>query len=326
MPNQSETRMTAQANRLLLTESQVACLIALRHHEGSQPKIAIEAKLDLKKTAAVLRALARLGLAKQGRTKKWHVTALGKTCRVKIVPDRTRRNSGSGPPGPACERLLELLDRPMQGKEIAEKLGITRQRVRQLLVKLHAQGRVAFGDPENPFWIAMRTGDKTPLLSHDQERVLSASPRDYTTNIGKIRIAARMPENKVQRILKQLILRRLVEAFEGSPGNREYRITGAGLEHPQLRLRGRQALAPRLPVESDRIRDVLSTILDAGALRIRDVKDTLGIRSETINALMQYLKRKDLVEKIGDEFNAPYSLTDKGHATLAEMTRRRNAA
>jgi predicted transcriptional regulator len=331
MPNQSEThmtakatRMTAKVNRLLLTESQAACLIALRQREDSQPKIAIEAKLDLKKTAAALRELARLGLAKQGQTKKWHVTAAGKTRRVKTIPDRTRRNSGL--PGPGGKRLLELLDRPMQGKEIVEKLGVTHQRVRQLLIKLHAQGRVAFGDPENPFWIVMRTGDKTPLLSHEEERVLSTIPRDYTTNIGKIRIAAHMLENKVQLILKRLILGRLVEAYEGSQGNREYRITAAGLKHPQRRLPGRQALAPRLPVESDRVRNVLSTILDAGALRIRDVTDTLRIPSETINALMQYLKRKDLVEKIGEEYNAPYSLTDKGHAALAEMTRRRNAA
>jgi hypothetical protein len=40
------------------------------------------------------------------------------------------------------------------------------------------------------------------------------------------------------------------------------------------------------------------------------------------NALMQYLKRKRLVEKTGPEFDAPYSLTDEGRAALAEMTRR----
>jgi predicted transcriptional regulator len=78
----------------------------------------------------------------------------------------------------------------------------------------------------------------------------------------------------------------------------------------------------RLPVESDRVRKVLSTILDSGALRIRDVTDTLRIPRQSINALMQYLKRKHLVEKIGSEFEAPYSLTDKGRAALAEMTRR----
>jgi hypothetical protein len=48
----------------------------------------------------------------------------------------------------------------------------------------------------------------------------------------------------------------------------------------------------------------------------------LRIPRESINALMQYLKRKQLVEKTSQEFSAPYSLTNEGHAALAEMTRR----
>jgi DNA-binding MarR family transcriptional regulator len=62
-----------------------------------------------------------------------------------------------------------------------------------------------------------------------------------------------------------------------------------------------------------------------GALRIRDVADALSVPHQSINALMQYLKRKHLVKKSGQEFNAPYSLTDEGRATLAEMTRRHAA-
>jgi Mn-dependent DtxR family transcriptional regulator len=87
----------------------------------------------------------------------------------------------------------------------------------------------------------------------------------------------------------------------------------------------RRAQAPRLPAESDRIRKVLSAILDSGALRIRDVTDVLRVPHQSINALMQYLKRKHLVEKTGQEFSAPYSLTDEGRAALAEMTRRHAA-
>jgi DNA-binding IclR family transcriptional regulator len=315
--------MTAKARSLLLTESQAACLIALRRRKESQPKIAIEAKLDLKETSTALHALTYLGLAKLSQTKKWHATVRGKTTNFKTVSGRTRRNHGL--PSPSGVRLLELLDRPTKGNEIVEKLGVTHQRVRQLLIKLHAQGRVAFGDPENPFWIVMRTGDKTRLLSHEEERVLSAIPRDYATNATKIRIVARMSEDNVKPILNRLIIRRLVEAFEGLQGNREYRITATGLKHPQRRQSGRQAQAPRLPVESDRVRNVLSAILDAGALRIRDLADILKIPSETTNALMQYLKRKDLVRKFSEQFNAPYTLTDKGHSALAEMTRRHAA-
>ena len=61
------------------------------------------------------------------------------------------------------------------------------------------------------------------------------------------------------------------------------------------------------------------------ALRIRDVTDVLRVPHQSINALIQYLKRKHLVKKTGQEFSAPYALTDEGRAALAEMTRRHAA-
>jgi Mn-dependent DtxR family transcriptional regulator len=315
--------MPPKARNLVLTKSQAACLAALQHRKGFKAEIAILAKLDLLKTAAALRVLMRLGLTRQDRTKAWHTTARAKTCCFETVPDRPRQNTGV--PGPGARRLLEVLDRPMRGREIAEKLGVTYQRVHQLTIRLHAQGRVTFGDPENPSWIVMRTGDKTPFLSRDEERVLSAIPLEYATNATKIRLVARLPENKTQQALERLIASRFVKACEGFQGNQLYRITAAGLRHPQRAQFVRRAQAPRLPVESDRVRKVLSAILDAGALRIRDVTNDLRVPHQSINALMQYLKRKHFVEKVGQEFNAPYSLTDEGRAVLAEMTLRHAA-
>jgi Mn-dependent DtxR family transcriptional regulator len=315
--------MPPKARNLVLTKSQAACLAAFQHRKRSKAEIAILAKLDLLKTAAALRVLMRLGLARQDRTKAWHTTARAKACCFETVPDRPRQNSGV--PGPGARRLLEVLDRPMRGRQIAEKLGVTYQRVHQLTIRLHAQGRVTFGDPQNPSWIVMRTGDKTPFLSRDEERVLSAIPLEYATNATKIRLVARMPENKTQQTLERLIASRFVKACEGFQGNQLYRITAAGLRHPQRAQFVRRAQAPRLPVESDRVRKVLSAILDAGALRIRDVTNDLRVPHQSINALMQYLKRKHFVEKIGQEFNAPYSLTDEGRAVLAEITLRHAA-
>jgi predicted transcriptional regulator len=312
--------MPLKARSLVLTKSQAASLIALRNCKSSKPEIAIHAKLDLVKTATALGTLARLGLAKQDQAKRWHTTTRGKTCRFKTVPDRLRRNSGM--PGSGGRRLLKLLDRPMRRNEIVEQLGISHQRVRQLVIKLYAQGRVTFGDPENPFWIIRRADDRTPFLSRDEEHVLSAIPREYVTNVTKIRLAARMPENKVQKIIEGLIASRFVEEFEGLQSDRVYRLTEAGKNHPQRDQSARRAAVPRLPVESDRVRKVLSTILDSGALRIRDLTHALRIPPKSINALMQYLKRKHLVKKTGPEFDAPYSLTDEGRAALVEMTRR----
>jgi DNA-binding IclR family transcriptional regulator len=312
--------MSRKAQSVVLTNSQAACLIALRNGKVSKPEIAIHGKLDLIKTASALRALARFGLAKQDRVKRWTTTTSGKICRFKTVPNKLRRNTRL--PGPGGRRLLKLLDQPMRGNEIAEKLGISHQRVRQLVIKLYAQGHVSFGDQEKPFWIIRRAADITPLLSRDEEHVLSIIPREHVTNVTKIRLAARMPKNKVRTILKRLVASRFVDESEGLCGGQVYRLSEAGKNHPQRDQSARRATIPRLPVESDRVRRVLSEIFDSGALRIRDVTNALSIPRESINALMQYLKRKGLVKKTGRDFNSPYSLTDEGRSTLVEMTRR----
>ena len=52
-----------------------------------------------------------------------------------------------------------------------------------------------------------------------------------------------------------------------------------------------------------------------------ELRDTLGIAQASVNALMQYLKRKRLVTKVGGEMTAPYQLTDEGRRALVEMNR-----
>jgi Mn-dependent DtxR family transcriptional regulator len=97
------------------------------------------------------------------------------------------------------------------------------------------------------------------------------------------------------------------------------------LTHPQRGKAARNAQAPRLPVESDRVRTVLTAIDNAGSLRIKDARDSLKIPHNSMNALMQYLKRKLLVQKTGSARDAPYCLTDKGYEVLEEITRRHAA-
>src|SRR5262249_30276463 len=193
---------------LFLTEPQAACLIALRHGRDSQSRVAIAAKLSITKTTAVLRALAELGLAERDQAKAWGATRRGKTCRFDTVPARPPSNRLL--PGPGGRRLLALLDQPMRGRELVEKLGITHQGVRQLLIKLHAYGQVRFADPENPFWIVMRADDNTSVLSRHEERVLSATPREYATDAVKIRIAAGVPGGEAAQIRERLPGRRVI--------------------------------------------------------------------------------------------------------------------
>jgi hypothetical protein len=82
---------------------------------------------------------------------------------------------------------------------------------------------------------------------------------------------------------------------------------------------------PRPGIHSDRVRAVLSAIDDAGALRIKEVSDRLLLPLQSTNALLQYLKRKALVQKTGDVLGAPFALTPFGRATLTEMEQRRAA-
>jgi DNA-binding MarR family transcriptional regulator len=213
----------------------------------------------------------------------------------------------------------------MRGSELAERLGITLQRVHQLVVKLHAHGLVKLGDPERILEVVSRTKDKTVLLSHDEARVLSAIPDAYATDVTKIRLAVFLPEKSVQKILDSFVARYFVAERDGFTDNTIYQITAAGLKHPQRHQVAQLAHAPRLPVESDRVHAVLSAMRDARSMRIRDLKNELGIPHPSINALVQYLKRKALVQKASQEQAAPYSLTAKGLDALTEMERRQAA-
>jgi len=46
----------------------------------------------------------------------------------------------------------------------------------------------------------------------------------------------------------------------------------------------------------------------------------LSLPPQSMNALMQYLKRRRLVKKSDCAYNSPYSLTAEGIAALVEMT------
>jgi biotin operon repressor len=309
--------------RIVLSREEADCLLVLRNPGRSPSRIAIEAKLDLRRTDDALRKLAQLGLAEQTDSKLWLVTERGRTSGFDTAPDRPEARGR--PPGHSAQRLLDLLDRPMRGAALAQELGLSRERVRQLLLTLHAEGRIVFGDPDRPFWLVKRADDESRILSRDEERVLSALPAERATNAGRLRAAAGLGQEDVEIVLGSLTAVGLAEAFDGLRGDLVYRVTAAGLGHPQYVPSGRSAPPPPLPVHSDRIRKVLQTIADAGALRIRDVKDRTRISQNSINALMQYLKRKKLVAKSGAEFDAPYALTGQGRAVLAEMTLRQAA-
>ena len=315
--------MGSETGSVILTKSQAACLEALRNDKGSKTTIAITAKLDLPRTLDALESLAVLRLVGRDDKNRWCITQRGRKCSYETTSDRRQRDNKK--PGPGAQRLLKVLGRPMRASDLAERLGITQQRVHQLAVKLHALGYIRFGDQVSGFSLIARRDDPTELLSRDEERILSAVSDEFPTSAEKIRSATRLAVERANTGLVRLLALGLIEELTGPSGERLYGITAAGLTHPQYNESARRAELPHLPVKSDRVLAVLLSISDHGQVRIRDVGQTLRLPLASINALFQYLKRTSLVRKSGLEFDAPYELTAEGRQILVELTRRRAA-
>ena len=215
--------------------------------------------------------------------------------------------------------MLELLARPIEGRTVAKTLGLSRQGAAHVLRRLHRQGHVKFADPENPSWWVLRADDDTPLLTWEHERILSALPAAYATDAVQIKRRTTISKDKIEAALQHLVSVGLAEAVGEFNSAALFRATTEGVNHRQNRPDIGVAERPHMPVYSKRVQGMLSAINDGGALRVKDVKTALGWTFPATNALIQYLKRRGLIEKSDDAFEAPYVLTAMGSLTLAEM-------
>ena len=313
---------SARTSGLALTASQAASIEALRKGAASHSQVAMAAGLSRYKARSALLSLAGLGLAERAPGNRWRPTRRGKTVRFKTVSDRS---GGGGKLGRAARRALRALDRPMSGGELAARLGVTKQRAAQLIVDLRAAGRIRLGDPQHRTRIVARIDDATPLLSGQEQRIFSAVPEGYATTAVKIGAAVRRSESAAPPALGRLLELGLIAAQDDGTGQELYRLTKEGSAHPQYRRSAGRAGPPPLPVRSDRVCAVLGLLAERGHAQIPEVGDALGVARLSINALFQYLKRKSLVRRDGDDPRSPYVLTGRGREVLAEMRRRRAA-
>lgn len=307
-----------------MSTSEAASLEALRSGPQRKVQVALRAGLNVPQTNKAIGALASMGLAAPNGHRTWHLTPAGKQAEAAIAAPVRRR--GPPPlkgamPGPSAVRLLALLDRPRHGAELPALLGVTRQRVHQLVVALSALGEVRLADPTfASFAIALKE-DPTILLVLDQERVLSALPETEATTLSKVARAVGMSRGKTESIIELLGEVGLAEQIGSASYGEVYRLTAAGSAHWQRVANVRQADMPPPPFRSDRIRDVLSYLASHGPTRTRDIGLILGLRHQSLNALMQYLKRRKAVRTVNDTRFAPYELTPDGREMLAAMQR-----
>jgi len=130
-----------------------------------------------------------------------------------------------------------------------------------------------------------------------------------------------MYAGKTARIAEALREAGLIEKTGRATYGDLYRLTVAGSAHWQRSTAACHADLPPLPFRSDRVRDVLSHLDSQGPTRTRDVGRALGISQTSMNALMQRLKRKNVVRTQTDARRAPYELTPDGCRILAAMKR-----
>jgi DNA-binding MarR family transcriptional regulator len=174
-----------------------------------------------------------------------------------------------------------------------------------------------------PTWCVARTDDATRLLRRNEARALSAFPQQGSTAPLQIARKLGLPIDSAQAIVDTLLEIGLV-APPGEVGSITLlQLTRAGGDHPQRDGSAAAADHAHLPVRSDRVRSVLDHLAQAGPTRTVSIGRRLGVELGSMNALMQYLKRKGLVRKAAGENIAPYELTETGRAVWAEMTQSR---
>jgi len=310
-----------------VTAHMMACLRAIRAGKARKIDIAVAAGLSLRLTQANLDALSNRGLiARDPLNRTWGLTEKGHTCVSKTgrAPAQDARPLRERRLGPGGQKLLDLLDRPMRGHELAQHLKVSPQRVTQQVVRLLALGRVRVGDPDRVSLIVARREDPSVLLSYAGERVLSSVPHIEETTAASIATDLEIPVADVVEQLSFLSKKELVQETRQSAKGAHYSLTSAGAAHPQYRAGAKKARPVPLPVRSDRVCRVLSHLAEHGPARIRDLREALAIPHDSANALMQYLKRKGLIRKTSGAFTAPLELTPAGLETQQTMVRRGN--
>jgi DNA-binding MarR family transcriptional regulator len=312
-----------------LPSAEAACLQLLRTGIGRPTTIALRCSHGVERIGRALATLSDLRLTEKGKDGVWGLTARGRTMSFSVLAEgktRGRKPSRTAVPGSTVARLLALLETPRHRADLPALLGVTRERVRQLVVSQSAAGRIRGAGSKDPIFALALTGDPVVLLTYAQERVLSAFAEETPTTLSRLARVAHRPPTVMAQIADFLRDVGFIEEAGRAAHGVLWRLTPAGRSHWQRSPDVAEAEEPPLMFRSGRIANVLAYLAEQGKARTVDVARALDIPPQSMNALMQYLKRRGIVRVRSDAFRSPYVLTDEGRELLAAMTRRSDAA
>jgi DNA-binding MarR family transcriptional regulator len=312
-----------------LPSAEAACLQLLRAGFERRSAIALRRGHSVQRIGRALVTLSDLRLATKAEDGLWGLTALGRAVTFSVLPEfgtRGRRPLRTVVPDSTAARLLALLETPRHRADLPRLPGVSRERVRQMVVAQSAAGRIRGAGSKDPIFVLALADDPVALLTYAQERVLSAFAEEKPTTLSRLAAVAHRSPAVMARIADFLRDVGLIEEAGRATYGTLWRLTEAGRSHWQRSPDVAEAEDPPLMYRSGRIANVLAYLVDQGESRTVEVARALDIPPQSTNALMQYLKRRGMVRVRSDASRSPYAPTVEGRELLAATTRRVEAA
>jgi DNA-binding transcriptional ArsR family regulator len=240
---------------------------------------------------------------------------------------------------PSHSKAFALLSEPRSAPALREELGVSRQRVDQLLKPLMKRGVVRRFEVagERGAYVYVRADcfkketllTRVPELHGSRGRLLSALPPETLCHVSAVGLLINCVAGPLLDYLEQLSAKGLIVTFKMGQW-RYVGITPRGLQHPQYDRNAVKASAADIVKDfgEARVRFVqMLQVLDSARtidLTLALPEDYFGGQASKSGQIVQRLEISNLIEEIADNEKGKqpfYRLSDKGHFVAGILSR-----
>jgi DNA-binding HxlR family transcriptional regulator len=229
---------------------------------------------------------------------------------------------------PSYDKLFAMLNKPRSAGELREALGVSRQRIDQMLKTLMREDKLrrfeVTGERGNFVYVLPEFYDqddlstRSPILRGPRDRLLSALSPDSLCRAAELSLIALSSNAMLVDHLEQLSALRLITKF--TLGHHTYvGITSRGITHPQYDRAAPKCRPADLLADFGEARvKFVQNLQVLGSARTVDLtyampKGYFDGKPQGSGQIIQALERAGIVQKVEAGSRRPrYSLTDKG--------------